>query len=155
VAWVQFDRDLVVIGGCGRVGLPLGLAFADRGLSVALYDLNADAVATVNAGAMPFQEDGADAVLARVGDRLVASSGPSVVAGAECVIVVVGTPVDEHLDPQPTAVPDAIAALRDHLRDGQLLVLRSTLYPGVTAMVERLVESLRLGIDVAFCPERI
>jgi UDP-N-acetyl-D-mannosaminuronic acid dehydrogenase len=131
------------------------LAFADRGLTVALYDLNAEAVATVTSGTMPFQEDGAAEVLARVGDRLIATTDAAVIARAENVIVVVGTPVDEHLDPQPTAVPNAIGALRDHLRDGQLLVLRSTLYPGVTAMVERLVGSLGLRIDVAFCPERI
>lgn len=135
--------------------MPLGLAFADRGLRVALYDLNEAAVKTVNAGQMPFQEDGADDVLARVGDRLTATSDPSVISAAEYLVVVIGTPVDEHLDPRPTAVPDAIAALKDHLRDGQLLVLRSTLYPGVTAMVERLIESLGVDVDVAFCPERI
>jgi UDP-N-acetyl-D-mannosaminuronic acid dehydrogenase len=122
---------------------------------VALYDVNEASVATVNSGTMPFQEDGADEVIARVGDRLRASSDPAVITEAECVIVVIGTPVDEHLDPRPTAVPDAIAGLRDYLRDGQLLVLRSTLFPGVTAMVERLVESLGLDVDVAFCPERI
>ena len=38
------SRDVVVVGGAGRVGLPLGLAFADRGLDVVLFDLNADAV---------------------------------------------------------------------------------------------------------------
>lgn len=149
------DVDLVIVGGCGRVGLPLGLAFADRGLNVALYDLNETAVKSVNAGEMPFQEEGADEVLARVGDRLTATIDPETITRAEFVIVVIGTPVDEHLDPRPTAVPDAIAGLKDYLRDGQLLILRSTLYPGVTAMVERLIESLGLAVDVAFCPERI
>jgi UDP-N-acetyl-D-mannosaminuronic acid dehydrogenase len=49
----------------------------------------------------------------------------------------------------------ALEEVTAHLRDGQLLVLRSTVYPGVTAMVERLVERLGLAVDVAFCPERI
>jgi UDP-N-acetyl-D-mannosaminuronic acid dehydrogenase len=147
--------DLVIVGGCGRVGLPLGLAFADRGLSVALYDLNERAVGQVSSGEMPFQEDGADDVLARVGKNLVATMDPSDVARAEHVIVVIGTPVDEHLDPRPTAVPDAIESLAPHLRDGQLLILRSTLYPGVTAMVETLIERLGVKVEVAFCPERI
>jgi UDP-N-acetyl-D-mannosaminuronic acid dehydrogenase len=152
---VPFDLDLVIVGGCGRVGLPLGLAFADRGLSVALYDLNERAVGQVSNGEMPFQEEGADEVLARVGKNLVATMDPSDVARAENVIVVIGTPVDEHLDPRPTAVPDAIEALAPHLRDGQLLILRSTLYPGVTAMVEKLIERLGVAVEVAFCPERI
>jgi UDP-N-acetyl-D-mannosaminuronic acid dehydrogenase len=152
---VSFSTDIVIVGGCGRVGLPLGLAFADRGLTVALYDINADAVAQVAGGVMPFREAGADAVLTRVADRLVATTDPSCVADAEHVVVVIGTPVDSHLDPRPTAVPDAVAELAPHLRDGQLLVLRSTLYPGVTALVERLITQLGVDVEVSFCPERI
>jgi UDP-N-acetyl-D-mannosaminuronic acid dehydrogenase len=53
------------------------------------------------------------------------------------------------------AVPRALAACAEYLRDGQLLILRSTVYPGVTALVEKLVARLGHAIDVAFCPERI
>ena len=72
---MRFERDVVIIGGCGHVGLPLGLAFADRGLQVALFDINDQAVAQVTDGVMPFAEDGADDVLRRVtGTRLVATT---------------------------------------------------------------------------------
>ena len=153
---MQFGVDVAIVGGCGRVGLPLGLALADRGRSVVLYDRNAEAVDTVGANKLPFAEDGAAEVLARVGgDSLRATTDPAGISDAEHIIVVIGTPVDEHLNPDPETVPRAIEALAPHLRDGQLLVLRSTLYPGVTALVERLVERLGLRIDVAFCPERI
>jgi UDP-N-acetyl-D-mannosaminuronic acid dehydrogenase len=105
---------------------------------------------------MPFDEPGAQDVLSRVmGDNLVATTDPSVITSAEHVVVVIGTPVDEHLNPDPQAVPQAVEGFAAHLVDGQALVLRSTLYPGVTALVERLVERLGLDIDVAFCPERI
>ena len=77
------------------------------------------------------------------------------VAAAEHVVVVVGTPVDEHLNPDPRCVLRAIEEMLDHLRDGQLLVLRSTVYPGVTAIVERQPAPAGKAIDVAFCPERI
>ncbi len=70
-------------------------------------------------------------------------------------MVVVGTPVDEHLNPDPHAVIAAIEAVADELVDGQLLVLRSTVFPGVTRLVERLIVRLGKAIDVAFCPERI
>jgi UDP-N-acetyl-D-mannosaminuronic acid dehydrogenase len=153
---VAFSADLAVVGGCGRVGLPLALAFASRGLDVAILDVDADAVAAVQAGRMPFREEGADEVLAKVvGRNLSASTDPQTVASAENVVFVVGTPVDEHLNPDPAAVPDAVAALAPHLRDGQLVVLRSTLFPGVTAMVERQLAGAGLDVDVAFCPERI
>jgi UDP-N-acetyl-D-mannosaminuronic acid dehydrogenase len=149
--------DVAIVGGCGHVGLPLGLAFASRGLRVALYDVNDRAVAAVNGGAMPFDEPGAPAVLAEViaDGRLVASADPAVIGSSEHVVVVIGTPIDEHLNPDLNAVPGAVADLAPHLRDGQLLVLRSTVYPGVTALVEKRVQRLGLDVDVAFCPERI
>src|ERR1700727_1391007 len=107
-----FERDVVVVGGCGHVGLPLGLAFADRGLNVALFDLNGAAVDLVESGTMPFAEAGADAVLQKViGTRLAATTDPGIVSTAENVVVVVGTPVDEHLNPDPNAVTQAVADL--------------------------------------------
>ncbi|MCA1830684.1 MAG: nucleotide sugar dehydrogenase, partial [Actinobacteria bacterium] len=152
----SFARDVVIVGGCGRVGLPLGLAFADRGLRVALYDVNQRAIDTLNGGTMPFWEPGADEVLPRVlGTNLIASADPSIVAEAETVIVVIGTPVDEHLNPDVHCVPLVVEDLAPLMSAGQLLVLRSTLYPGVTALVENLVKRLGLDVEVAFCPERI
>ena len=153
----QLDRDVIIIGGCGHVGLPLALAFADRGARVAIYDVSETAVAAVNSGRMPFAESGAEEVLHRVlgAGLLEASVDPAVVATAEHVVVVIGTPVDEHLNPDQTAIPKALGGCARYLRDGQLLVLRSTVFPGVTALVEKMVAGLGLEIEVAFCPERI
>jgi UDP-N-acetyl-D-mannosaminuronic acid dehydrogenase len=152
-----FQHDVVVIGGGGHVGLPLAIALADSGASVVVYDVNAQTVASVNAARMPFSEPGAQPKLeaAVSAGQLVASTDPSVVGQAENVIVVIGTPVDEHLNPDPRAIPDALGTCSPFFRDGQLLVLRSTVYPGVTALVEKLVSDLGHDIDVAFCPERI
>ena len=153
----QFERDVVVIGGCGHVGLPLAIAFADRGARVGIYDVSEAAVGTVNSGTLPFDEPGAADVLRRVVDdgRLHASADPSIVASAEHVVVVIGTPVDEHLNPDQQAIPNALGGCVPYLRDGQLLVLRSTVFPGVTALVEKMIAGLGVQIEVAFCPERI
>jgi UDP-N-acetyl-D-mannosaminuronic acid dehydrogenase len=153
----RFERDVVVIGGCGHVGLPLAIAFADRGARVAIYDVSESAVATVNAGQLPFDEPGAAGVLERVVSegRLRASTDASIVGSAENVIVVIGTPVDEHLNPNPEAIPKALGPCSQYFGDGQLLVLRSTVFPGVTALVERMIAGLGKDMDVAFCPERI
>ena len=148
--------DVVLIGGCGHVGLPLGLAFADRGLNVVLYDVDERSVDLVNRGELPSDEPGALEVLQRVvGTSLRASTDPSSISEAATVVVVVGTPIGDHLSPDPQAVPRALEVVGEHFRDGQLLVLRSTVYPGVTAQVERLFIRLGLAIEVAFCPERI
>lgn len=151
------DLDVVVIGGCGRAGLPLGLAFADRGLHVGLQDIDAQAVETVAAGRMPFAEAGAHEVLQRVlvEGRLEVSTEVDLIARAEHVVIVIGTPVDEHLNPDIGAVASVVGKVLDRLIDGQLLVLRSTVYPGVTAKVEEIVAASGKRIDVSFCPERI
>jgi UDP-N-acetyl-D-mannosaminuronic acid dehydrogenase len=151
-----FNRDIAIIGGCGHVGLPLGLAFASRGQNVTLYDIDKRVVSLVMAGRMPFREDGAGPVLTRtLGSTLFATSDPSMVVDAEHVIVVVGTQVDDHMNPDLAVVSGVVTELGPFLRDGQLLVLRSTLYPGTTALVERQIASMGKAIDVSFCPERI
>jgi UDP-N-acetyl-D-mannosaminuronic acid dehydrogenase len=150
-------HDVVVIGGGGHVGLPLAIALADSGASVAVYDVNGPTVDLINSGVLPFAEPGAQPKLASAlaAGRLVATTDPAVVGEAETMVVVIGTPVDEHLNPDPGAIPAALGACSPYFRDGQLLVLRSTVYPGVTALVEKLVSDLGHDIDVAFCPERI
>ena len=149
--------DVTVLGGCGHVGLPLGLALADSGLQVTLHDNNMVAVDQVQAGKMPHLESGAQEALlrTRANGSLTASVDRSTVGACEYLIVVIGTPVDEHLNPDPQAVITALEGVADELVDGQILILRSTVFPGVTRMVERLIKRLGKSIDVAFCPERI
>ncbi|HWF57857.1 MAG TPA: nucleotide sugar dehydrogenase [Candidatus Dormibacteraeota bacterium] len=153
----RFQHDVVVVGGCGHVGLPLGIVLGQCGLRVALFDTNQAAVDTVNQGRLPFAEEGAEEPLAELtaASRLTATTAAEVIAGAEYVVVVIGTPVDEHLNPNPNAVVRAIAEFADHLGPGQVIVLRSTIYPGVTALVERYLADRGLDNLVCFCPERI
>jgi UDP-N-acetyl-D-mannosaminuronic acid dehydrogenase len=149
--------DVTVVGGCGHVGLPLGLAFASRGLRTAVYDINQAAVDSVSAGLMPFDEPGASEVLRKVlgGGNFRATSDRAILSETDAVVIVIGTPIDKHLNPEALEVPGEIAKLTRYFVDGQLLVLRSTLYPGVTSMVERQLSDAGRRIDVAFCPERI
>lgn len=153
----KFEKDVAVIGGCGHVGLPLAIMFASKSLKVVAFDTNTQVVATVNSGSMPFDEPGADDVLKQVlaTKSFTASSDRQFVSLAEHVVVVIGTPVDEHLNPDPEAVPNAVMSLLDVLKDGQHLVLRSTIYPGVTKLVEKVIASSGKKIDISFCPERI
>jgi UDP-N-acetyl-D-mannosaminuronic acid dehydrogenase len=153
----RFSRDAVIVGGCGRVGLPLGVALASRGLRVTLYDINAASVEVVNSGRLPFDEPGAAEPLASaVADgTLRATTDPASVSSAEHLVVVVGTPVDEHLNPDLGAVPRALERCAEYLVAGQLIILRSTVYPGVTALTEKMLTSRGIEVDVAFCPERI
>ena len=149
--------SIIVVGGCGHVGLPLGVALAESAGTVVLLDIAESAVARVNGGDVPFLEPGLETALqsVRAAGTLVATTDPACVSSAEVVVIVIGTPVDEHLNPDPNAVVAAIDEIAGHMRDGQLVVLRSTVYPGVTALVERHLAARGLTVDVAFCPERI
>jgi UDP-N-acetyl-D-mannosaminuronic acid dehydrogenase len=149
--------DVCIIGGCGHVGLPLGMAFADRGKNVVLYDISEANIAKVNRAEVPFQEHGAAPVLERVvkSGKLTATSDTTVIARSEILIMVIGTPVDEHLNPKYHDVLKAVRDIKPHLGQGQLLVLRSTLYPGVSDKINEYLQDEGVNIDVAFCPERI
>lgn len=148
---------VTVLGGCGHVGLPLAIALAKSGLMVTSFDISASAVEAVNSGAMPFHEDGAAEVLESelAKGSFSATTDPASVNQAEIVIVVIGTPVDEHLNPDPNAIRRALEGCIEQFRDGQLVILRSTVFPGVTRMVADLFARNGLDVDVSFCPERI
>jgi UDP-N-acetyl-D-mannosaminuronic acid dehydrogenase len=148
---------VAVVGGCGHVGLPLGLVLARAGHDVTAYDIAAPTVERVNAGDMPFREPGAEPLLREVlaSGRFRATTEAASIAGADCLVVVIGTPVDEHLNPDPNAVVRALDHCIPHLADTRLIVLRSTLYPGVTARVESSLRDRGVTAAVTFCPERI
>ena len=148
---------IAVVGGCGHVGLPLALALADSGCPTVAYDVDAAAVSRVNAGAMPFMEEGAAAVLSRTlgAGTFRASADPAAIGAAEIVVVVIGTPVDDHMNPDPNAVVSAIHACIPYMNREQVVMLRSTVFPGVTKRVEDVFAAAALPVDVVFCPERI
>jgi UDP-N-acetyl-D-mannosaminuronic acid dehydrogenase len=149
--------DIVIIGGCGHVGLPLGLAFARAGKKVVALDLDREKVALASEGKMPFMDAGADELLPKVladGTFRCTTDG-KVIREAEVVITVIGTPLDSHLNPRFEVYADLLDQDRSHLRKGQLLVLRSTVYPGTTDRVARRLAESGAGVDVAFCPERV
>ena len=149
--------DLTVVGGAGHVGVPLVLSFAATGLKVNVNDINADNLATLKAGRLPFIEHGAQALLAQAlaDKRLVFTSKPSEISTRGPVIVTIGTPVDEFLNPERRVIQNCIDGFLPHLRDDQLLVLRSTLYPGTTDWVDSYLQQHGRKLKVAFCPERI
>jgi UDP-N-acetyl-D-mannosaminuronic acid dehydrogenase len=149
--------DLTVVGGGGHVGIPLVLAFAEAGLTVNVNDLNVEVLASLRAGKLPFIEHGAAPLLSKAlaNNRLVFTASASAISQGGPVVVTIGTPVDEFLNPVQKAVQDCIDSLLPFMADGQLLVLRSTVYPGTTAWLDTYLKRLGRNIKVAFCPERV
>jgi UDP-N-acetyl-D-mannosaminuronic acid dehydrogenase len=149
-------RNIVVVGGCGHVGLPFGMVLADHGMQVVLLDVDGPKVAAINQGTMPFREAGAETLLPKlIGKSLRATTDPECLRIAEVVISVIGTPVDEHLNPTVTALYRSLDDLIEYMPEGSLLVLRSTLYPGITRLIKDRIDERKRQIHIAFCPERI
>ena len=151
-------KKITVVGGAGHVGLPLSIALADAApqLQITIYDVNAEAVDMVNAGEMPFLETGAPEKLSKViGKNLKATIDPVSITSAEVLIVVIGTPIDEFLNPTFRPIAGFIEKSLPYLRDDQILILRSTVYPGTSERIHRILRESGKRIHVAFCPERI
>ncbi len=147
------------IVGLGYVGLPLAVAFAEAGHEVIGVDANPERVEALNDG-HSYVEDVPSAAIDGVGGRLEASSEYDVLAECEAVVICVPTPLSSSREPDLAYVLAAAEGLAGVLREGQLVVLESTTYPGTTR--ERLLPILeRSGLEVgegfhlAFSPERI
>jgi len=153
----QRDHDICIIGGAGHVGLPLALVFARAGRRVLIYDVNRAAMETIRSGTMPFIEYGAEPLLAAAlkDGKLDFSSDAADLSRAATVIVAVGTPVDEYLNPKLRALLDLFKNVRPHLDADQTIVIRSTVFPRTCRHVHRLLSSGGGSWRVAYCPERI
>jgi UDP-N-acetyl-D-mannosaminuronic acid dehydrogenase len=149
--------DVSVIG-LGRVGLPLALSFAERGMRVIGVDKDRERLEMVRAGRMPFKEPGTDELLARV--PLDVSEHAADAAQADAIVLTLGTPTFSHIEIDMGDIRAVLDDLLPVLRPGHLLVLRSTVAPGTTEFVAGYLEKklgLTVGEDifVAHCPERI
>jgi UDP-N-acetyl-D-glucosamine dehydrogenase len=147
------------IVGLGYVGLPLAVAFAEAGHEVLGVDADPARVGALNDG-RSYVEDVPDAAIEGAGERLSASGEHAELADCEAVVICVPTPLSNSREPDLTYVVESATALAGVLRQGQLVVLESTTYPGTTR--ERLLpilagSGLRVGEDfhLAFSPERI
>jgi UDP-N-acetyl-D-mannosaminuronic acid dehydrogenase len=161
VSETSFKRDVAVIG-LGRVGLPLALSFADRGLEVVGIDKDPSRLESIEAGVMPFHEQGTQELLDRVrqGEYLRLSSRIEDAAEARYLVLTLGTPNLWHIEIDISDIRAVLDSLLPVLRDGQCVVLRSTVAPGTTEFVAGYLEQqrgLEVGRDVyvAHAPERI
>src|SRR5881409_2433793 len=151
------DLDAVIIGGCGHVGLPLALSLADCGYKVGINDIDQAKIEMVRAGQVPFRETGAEALLRKMlpTGRLELSRDPAMLERTRVVVLVIGTPIDEFMNPSVRIFERVLDDLTPHVQSGSLVVLRSTVYPGTSETVERRLRAAGIEADVAFCPERI
>lgn len=149
--------DAIVVGGGGHVGAPLAVIMATHGVRTLVYDTNETALSTLAQGSFPYIEHGAEPLLrkALAAGTIGFSSDVSSAAGVPIVIVTIGTPIDEFHNPMLRVVTQCIDELLPYLTDDQTIILRSTVFPGVTDHVHEYVRARGKQTKVAFCPERV
>jgi UDP-N-acetyl-D-mannosaminuronic acid dehydrogenase len=152
----------VAVVGLGRVGLPLALSFAKRGLRVIGVERDDAVLRSLDAGQMPFHETGTQELLGEVlaaggfeRTRAVADA-----AAADHIVLTLGTPAHVHIEIDVSQIRSVLDDLLPVLREGHSIVLRSTVAPGTTEWVAGYVEQrrgFRVGEDlfVSHVPERI
>ena len=149
--------QVAVVGGAGHVGAPLSIVLASKGIPTLVNDLNKNSLALLASGKMPFLEDGAEPLLAKAlqENMLGFSSDPESIANASIVVVTIGTPIDEFHNPRLSALTQCIDGLLPFINDDQLIILRSTVAPGVTDYLDRYLRNKGKKSPLAFCPERV
>lgn len=147
--------DICIVGGAGHIGSPLAILFANKGFNVLIYDINKQSIDTIKSGKLPFLENDHEDLLKNAlnNNKLFFTTESKEVANCKNVIITIGTPIDEFHNPK---INEIIKCLDDlPISNDQLLVLRSTVFPGVTEYVERYLKSKNITPMIAFCPERI
>lgn len=154
-------KPTVSVVGIGRVGLPLALFLAEKGHKVYGLDVDTKKINLLKRGEMPFMEQGAVEILKKqVGKLFIPTTDFSSVLLSEIIILTLGTPVDDNMNPSMVQIDSAIKEIKPYLKREQLLVLRSTVSPGTTNYVRSAMDDLKnikvgRNFYLAFCPERI
>jgi UDP-N-acetyl-D-mannosaminuronic acid dehydrogenase len=148
--------DVLIIGGYGHIGLPMGLVLADTGLQVGLYDIDKSKEPLLLSGKMPFLEYDAEPILQRVmGQSLHLVPDLSAVAHSAALVITIGTPLDEYMNPKLLPMFSLAENLLPYLCDEHLVILRSTVYPRTSDNLRNFFAKRGVNPHLAFCPERI
>lgn len=148
--------DMCIVGGGGHIGLPLGLAFADAGKRIIALDVHQPTIEKIQSKQMPFHEEGAQELLEKYyGNQFWISSDKNSMRQSKFIIIVIGTPVDEHLNPQFGLFKQLFDDLIPYLEPHHHIILRSTVYPGTTEKIDAYLKSKGVNVKMSFCPERI
>ncbi len=155
------SKSIIAVVGVGRVGLPLALFLSEKKCQVYGLDVDEKKINIISSGKMPFMEEGAEELLNKhINRNFFVSKDFSNISKAKVIILTLGTPVDENMNPSLVQIDRALETIKPYLVQNQLLILRSTVSPGTTKYVKSSINDLgkfKVGLNffLAFCPERI
>jgi len=148
-------NNICVIGGAGHVGAPLGLVFSSRGYDVTLIDKDKKNIKSLNNGIMPFLEEGSTKLLKKMilKKKIYATENLSEVKKSKYIIICIGTPINNQLNPNLKNFVNFFYDLRKYLNKNHIIIIRSSVYPGVSNKVYKVIKNRCKNLS--YCPERI
>lgn len=161
---LNFSSKTIGIFGIGRVGLPLALVLADKGFKVTGIDVDTYRISLLKHKMMPFLEEGAQPLLEKHSEKNFQVFSEQhlgrIISENQTIILTLGTPIDDTYSPNFSQIEDLITAMAPYIKEGHLIIFRSTLSPGTTEQLARQLEEqtkLKVGqnLYLAYCPERI
>ena len=144
--------NIVIVGGAGHIGLPLGMLFANKGKKVILYDKNKDNVKKINNLQMPFMEEGGNKLLKKNKNRIFATTDKRFLKDARIIIVCIGTPV-KNSKADLLFFFKMFREVKRYLKPNKLLVIRSSIYPGTCLKIQKFLG--KKFNNISYCPERV
>ena len=150
-----YRNNICVIGGAGHVGTPLGLVLSSKGYNVTLIDKNKKNIQSINRGQMPFLEEGSSKLLKKMiyKKKIFATEKLSEVKISKYIIVCIGTPINNQLNPQLKSFLNFFYNLKKFLNKIHIIIIRSSVYPGICDKVFDIIKSK--CVNLSYCPERI
>ncbi|RZI47563.1 nucleotide sugar dehydrogenase [Rickettsiales endosymbiont of Peranema trichophorum] len=157
----KFSTSSTVVGiiGLGYVGLPLAHRFAMSGLKVIGFDIDPDKIAILASGKTYIQHIRPETIQEMLRRKFLPTCDFSKIKEVDAIIICVPTPLNRYKEPDLTYIIGSMNSIAPYLRDGQLLSLESTTYPGTTdeeivTRIEQLGFKVGQNYFVVYCPER-
>ncbi len=148
-------NNICIIGGAGHVGAPLGLVLSSKGYNVALIDKHEKNIESINKGKMPFLEEGSAKLLKKMiyRKKIFATKKLSEVKKSKYIIICIGTPINNNLNPKLRDFLNFFYELVKYLNKNHIIIIRSSVYPGICDKVFKIIKAKCRNLS--YCPERI
>ncbi len=145
-------NDILIFGGLGHIGLPLGLLFASKNKKVVLYDVNKKNINILKNKKMPFMEKDGQLFLNKYFDNITPSSDPTYIAKTKVIIICIGTLV-KNSKPELKKFLKNISKIKKYINKNHTIIIRSSIYPGTCDKIKKIFNGL--NNNISYCPERV
>ena len=149
--------SVIVIGGAGHIGLPLSLCIANENFPISIYDINKENLKKIKEGIFPYKEEGGKNLLNKILKKKIfsISNHISEIKKKDIIIICIGTPIDEYMNPIHSVIKECIDHILPYLSKGQLIILRSSVSPNTTEWLNKYIAKRKKDVDIVYCPERV